>query len=49
MIVLDIATLPPPLTYKYKEVDTEEFVRFIKYYFNMGDTSEFENWLDIKK
>ena len=35
--------------YQYKEVDTEEFVRFAKKYFDLEDKSEFESWLDIEK
>ncbi|MCM3671644.1 M1 family metallopeptidase [Mesobacillus maritimus] len=31
--------------YKYKEVNTEEFVRFTKHYFNLKDNSTFEEWL----
>ena len=34
--------------YHYKEIDTEEFVRFAKYYFNLEDATEFESWLDIQ-
>lgn len=36
-------------TYQYKEVDTEEFVRFAKYYFEMDDNSEFEEWLELSE
>ena len=32
--------------YQYKEVDTEEFVRFIKYYLNLENNDDFEAWLD---
>lgn len=35
--------------YQYREVNTEEFVRFAQHYFNLEDTSEFENWLEIEK
>ena len=35
--------------YQYKEVDTEEFVRFAKYYFDLEDKSEFESWLEIEQ
>ncbi|GAB3056131.1 M1 family metallopeptidase [Virgibacillus ainsalahensis] len=31
--------------YKYKEVDSEEFVRFTKHYFNLEDDSFFKEWL----
>ncbi|MBD3109901.1 M1 family metallopeptidase [Bacillus sp. AGMB 02131] len=31
--------------YQYKEVDSEEFVRFVKYYFDLEDDSVFEDWL----
>lgn len=34
--------------YKYKEVNTDEFVRFTQYYFAMDDISEFEGWLEIE-
>ena len=34
--------------YKYKEVDSEEFVRFAKYYFDLEDDSVFEEWLLLK-
>ncbi len=34
-------------TYKYKELDTNEFVRFMKYYFNLENNSLFEDWLEI--
>lgn len=33
--------------YKYKEVNTKEFVRFAQYYFNLEDISEFETWLEL--
>ena len=32
--------------YQYKEVDTEEFVRFIKYYLSLENNDDFEAWLD---
>lgn len=35
--------------YRYKEVNTEEFVRFAKRYFKLEDNSEFEDWLEISK
>lgn len=35
--------------YQYKEIDTEEFVRFAKYYFNLEDNTEFESWLEVGK
>jgi hypothetical protein len=31
--------------YQYKEVDSEEFVRFTKHYFELDDDSVFEEWL----
>lgn len=31
--------------YQYKEVDSEEFVRFAKYHFDLEDDSVFEDWL----
>ncbi|MDQ6596416.1 M1 family peptidase [Bacillus salipaludis] len=31
--------------YKYKEVNTQEFVRFTKYYFNLKSNSVFKGWL----
>jgi len=34
--------------YKYKEIDSEEFVRFAKYYFDLEDDSFFEDWLLLK-
>ncbi|MDP4087280.1 MAG: M1 family aminopeptidase, partial [Bacillota bacterium] len=34
--------------YKYKEVNTQEFVRFIKYYFNLKSNSVFKGWLLLK-
>lgn len=33
--------------YNYKEVDTEEFMRFARYYFNLEDDSELATWLEI--
>lgn len=33
--------------YNYKEVNTEEFVRFARYYFNLEDDSELATWLEI--
>ena len=35
--------------YKYKEVNTEEFVRFTQYYFNLEDNRELESWLKIEE
>ena len=35
--------------YKYKEVDTAEFVRFMKYYLELKDDSLFEGWLELEK
>ncbi|MGG4499011.1 M1 family metallopeptidase [Brevibacillus reuszeri] len=32
-------------TYQYKEVDTKEFIRFLKYYLNITDDSLFSSWL----
>ncbi|MED3501943.1 M1 family metallopeptidase [Brevibacillus agri] len=32
-------------TYQYKEVDTKEFIRFLKYYLNITDNSLFSGWL----
>jgi hypothetical protein len=34
-------------TYKYKEVNTKEFVRFTKHYFNLDSNEEFEGWLNL--
>lgn len=34
--------------YKYKEIDTQEFVRFTKYYFNLKGNSSFKGWLLLK-
>jgi hypothetical protein len=31
--------------YRYKEVDSKEFMRFARYYFNVKDNSIFKNWL----
>jgi Peptidase family M1 domain len=36
-------------TYKYKHVDTKEFVRFTKAYFNLQDDMFFENWLKLSQ
>ncbi|WP_078596400.1 M1 family metallopeptidase [Evansella clarkii] len=33
--------------YKFQEVNTEEFVRFLKYYLQIEDDSLFEQWLNI--
>lgn len=33
--------------YKYKEVDTDEFVRFMKFYLELEDDSLFEGWLEL--
>lgn len=35
--------------YKYKEIDSTEFMRFAKYYFDLKDDSIFEGWLEIEK
>ncbi|GGE59286.1 M1 family metallopeptidase [Priestia taiwanensis] len=34
--------------YQYKEIDTDEFVRFIKHYLQLEDDSLFEGWLKLK-
>lgn len=34
--------------YKYKEVDTDEFVRFMKFYLELKDDSLFESWLELE-
>ncbi|MEI2358951.1 M1 family aminopeptidase, partial [Mesobacillus zeae] len=34
--------------YKYKEVNSEEFVRFTKHYFKLEDESVFKDWLLLK-
>ncbi|YCI76439.1 M1 family metallopeptidase [Bacillus sp. R1-10] len=31
--------------YQYKEVDTQEFVRFLKYYLNLKDDDYFKDWI----
>ena len=31
--------------YQYKEINTQEFVRFLKYYLNLKDDVHFEDWL----
>jgi Peptidase family M1 domain len=36
------------LSYKYKEVNSKEFVRFTRYYFNLDDESAFKDWLLVK-
>lgn len=33
--------------YKYKEVDTDEFVRFMKFYLELEDDALFEGWLEL--
>ncbi|AWE08387.1 peptidase [Lysinibacillus sp. 2017] len=33
--------------YKNKEIDSKEFMRFAKYYFNLKDDSLFEGWLEL--
>lgn len=35
--------------YRYKEVDTREFARFVKYYFDLKDDTLFEDWLELEK
>jgi hypothetical protein len=34
--------------YQYKEINSEEFIRFSKHYFNLENVSEFEEWLQKK-
>lgn len=34
-------------TYKYKEVNTNEFVRFTKHYFNLDSSEGFKGWLNL--
>lgn len=36
-------------TYKYKHVDTKEFIRFTKAYFNLKDDAFFESWLKLSQ
>lgn len=36
-------------TYKYKEVNTHEFVRFTKHYFNLDNNEAFEDWLNLSQ
>jgi aminopeptidase N len=36
-------------TYQFKEIDTIEFVRFTKHYFNLENNKEFEDWLDLSE
>lgn len=31
--------------YQYKEVDTQEFVRFLKYYLNLKNDGYFKDWI----
>ncbi|MEK4671406.1 M1 family metallopeptidase [Niallia sp. FSL R7-0271] len=33
--------------YKFKEIDSEEFIRFTKYYFKLEDNSVFKDWLEV--
>lgn len=33
--------------YKFKEVNSKEFIRFTKYYFNLKDDSAFKEWLQL--
>jgi hypothetical protein len=35
--------------YKYKEIDSTEFARFTKYYFDLKDDSIFKGWLKLEK
>ncbi|MNN93958.1 hypothetical protein D3C81_2125000 [compost metagenome] len=32
-------------TFKYRQVDTKSFVKFVEVYFNMDDDSFFEDWI----
>ncbi|MEI5907954.1 M1 family metallopeptidase [Bacillus spongiae] len=34
--------------YQYKEINSEEFIRFMKQYFDLSDDSVFEDWLKVK-
>ncbi|MBD3107878.1 hypothetical protein IEO70_05820 [Bacillus sp. AGMB 02131] len=34
--------------YQYKEVDSEGFVRFAKYHFDLEDNAVFEDWILLK-
>ncbi|CAM5223556.1 hypothetical protein UACE39S_02411 [Ureibacillus acetophenoni] len=34
--------------YQFKEVNSQEFIKFTKYYFNIKDDSVFEEWLQIE-
>jgi hypothetical protein len=34
--------------YKFKHINTEEFVRFTKFYFELDNNDEFTSWLDLK-
>ncbi|MCM3763090.1 hypothetical protein M3212_20395 [Alkalihalobacillus oceani] len=33
--------------YRYKEVNTEEFIRYLKYYLEIEDDSAFEGWINM--
>ncbi|KPN97601.1 hypothetical protein AO843_12860 [Lysinibacillus sp. ZYM-1] len=35
--------------YNYKEIDSTEFARFTKYYFDLEDDSVFKGWLKLDK
>ncbi|MDG0029972.1 M1 family metallopeptidase [Priestia sp. Y58] len=35
--------------YSYKEVDTQEFIRFTKHYFDLDNNAVFKEWLILKK
>lgn len=35
--------------YKFKEINTNEFVRFTKHYFNLENNKDFEGWLDLNE
>ncbi len=35
--------------YKYKEIDTNEFIRFLKNYLNLNNDSYFEGWIKLDK
>ncbi|WP_397538988.1 M1 family metallopeptidase [Rummeliibacillus pycnus] len=35
--------------YKYKEIDTNEFIRFLKDYLNLNNDAEFKGWIKMDK
>lgn len=35
--------------YKFKEIDTNEFIRFLKNYLNLNNDSYFEGWIKLEK